>query len=119
MRGPKKSIRISASRSTAPRRNARCCSGRRLRWCGDRRHCERSEAIQKRQSKAWIASSLSLLAMTGYEMSKYQSNAHVTETLRARQHQSEQAVQPVLLAHPDGPGAQGAVGGIDSVALHR
>jgi hypothetical protein len=28
------------------------------------RHCERSEAIQKPQSKNWIASSLTLLAMT-------------------------------------------------------
>ena len=34
------------------------------RGAGVRRHCERSEAIQPSQIKYWIASSLSLLAMT-------------------------------------------------------
>src|SRR6267378_1440144 len=34
------------------------------RECAPERHCERSEAIQSRK-KGWIASSLTLLAMTG------------------------------------------------------
>jgi hypothetical protein len=68
LREAKRSRRIHAVASSLGKRSAvGNQSHAEARSCGEeRRHCERSEAIQKRgaSKKHWIASSLSLLAMT-------------------------------------------------------
>jgi GST-like protein len=44
---------------------------------------------------------------------------HDSQTVRTGRHRRQPAVQPVLLAKPDGVGAQGAGSAIDPVAVHR
>ncbi|RZN14698.1 hypothetical protein CWO90_42605 [Bradyrhizobium sp. Leo121] len=63
----KRSIRISASPRSAPRRSARSCSARPRRWCGSAVVAVIASAAKQSMSpraEAWIASSLALLAMT-------------------------------------------------------
>jgi hypothetical protein len=49
-------------------RQRRVAGGRERGWMRLKRHCERSEAIHRAAWAAWIASSLSLLAMTAKTM---------------------------------------------------
>src|SRR5437764_13999180 len=45
--------------------------------------------------------------------------SNVAQTVRTRRHRRVTPLQPVLLAHADGAGAQGTGGGDVALALHR